>query len=64
MPITCNNLLQTKTVKIENQDGSKGVYLYYDSFDEKFKTSMVNPDTDVVPDFEAFILQKRQKDRT
>ena len=38
MPISCNSLLKTKTVRIENSDGSKGVYLYYDSFDEKFKT--------------------------
>ena len=32
MPISCNSLLKTKTVRIENSNGSKGVYLYYDSF--------------------------------
>ena len=58
MPISCNSLLKTKTVRIENSDGSKGAYLYYDSFDEKFKTSMVNPDPDVVPDFEAFTFNQ------
>ena len=61
MPITCNSLLQTKTVKIENQNGSKGVYLYYDSFDEIFKTSMVNPDPDALPDFEGFSFDSANK---
>ena len=58
MPITCNSLLQTKTVKIENQDGSKGVYLYYDSFDEIFKTTVVNPDPDAIGNFEAFTFNQ------
>jgi len=58
MPITCNSLLQTKTVKIENQNGSKGVYLYYDSFDEIFKTTVVNPDPDAIGNFEAFTFNQ------
>ena len=58
MPITCNNLLQTKTVRIENQDGSKGVYLYYDSFDEVFKTSSVNHDPYAIPNYEAFTFNQ------
>ena len=58
MPISCNSLLKTKTVRIENSDGSKGVYLYYDSFDEIFKTSMVNPDSDAVGNFEAFTFNQ------
>ena len=58
MHISCNSLLKTKTVRIENSDGSKGVYLYYDSFDEIFKTSMVNPDSDAVGNFEAFTFNQ------
>ena len=58
MPITCNNLLQTKTIKIENQNGSKGVYLYYDSFDEVFKTTSINPDPYSIPNYEAFTFNQ------
>jgi hypothetical protein len=56
--ITCNNLLQTKTIKIENQNGSKGVYLYYDSFDEVFKTTSINPDPYAIPNYEAFTFNQ------
>ena len=47
MPISCNSLLKTKTVRIENSDGSKGVYFandkekyYIDAF--KLKTKVVD----------------------
>ena len=59
MPITCNSSLQTKTVKIENENGSKGVDLYYDLFDEVFKTSSINPDPDAMGNFEAFTFNIR-----
>ena len=44
-----NQLLRTHTIRLESEDHSRGVFLYYDEEDDKFKTTFVNPDPSAIP---------------
>ena len=49
-----NDLVRTHSIRLESLDNKRGVFLYYDNSDDKFKTSFINPDPNAVPSFENF----------
>ena len=54
MPVSTNDLLNTKNVRVENPDGSKAVFMYFDPSSDALALSHVNPDINAIPTFENF----------
>ena len=54
MPVSTNDLLNTKNVRVENPDGSKAVFMYFDPTSDALALSHVNPDINAIPTFENF----------
>ena len=55
MSISTNSQFKSKTINIQNQEGTKGVFLYYDSVLENLITTNVNPDLSYIPTYQDFI---------
>lgn len=49
MPVFTNDITNSKTIKIENASGSRGIYLIWDDVNENLLTTIVNSDPTYVP---------------
>ena len=56
MPVFTNTEFHSKNIKVQNPDGSKSVFMYFDPSSDALSISHVNPDVNAVPTFENFNL--------
>jgi hypothetical protein len=61
MSISTNCQFKSKTINIQNQEGTKGVCLYYDSVLENLVTTNVNPDPSCIPTSQDFVFDYSNK---
>ena len=61
MSISTNSQFKSKTINIQNQEGTKGVFLYYDSVLENLITTNVNPDPSYIPTSQDFVFDYSNK---
>ena len=61
MSISTNCQFKSKTINIQNQDGTKGIFMYYDSVLENLVTTNVNPDPSYIPLFQEFMFDYSNK---
>ena len=49
MPVFTNDITNSKTIKLENTSGSRGIYLIWDDVNENLLTTIINNDVNYVP---------------
>ena len=54
MPVFTNTEFHSKNIRVQNPDGSKSVFMYFDPSSDSLSMSHVNPDVNAVPTFENF----------
>ena len=49
MPVFTNDMTNSKTIKLENTSGSRGIYLIWDDVNENLLSTIINNDVNYVP---------------